>query len=355
MSAKHVGKKFPAAHEHGFTMIEVMVAVGLTAIVAAAAFTILTTTSKAVVANEQVVDTQQDVRIAMELLSRDIKMAGFGNPGVAIGNCTFPIMPADNTPTGADTGPDSIQLLVPTTKATGTTPWLLQSATSPNGAATITLRSGAVIDMVASGLVNGSYISINGAYTAQVTAVTPSSNTITVAVPAPIWFPASAPVYLLQCIRYQVVINAAVCGSGEPCLTRGVAGVTVGPSAEAPIVEGIEELQLAYACDGCVATINGGNPDRIIDNQGGAAGFDQADFISNNLWATPPLTPDKIKLVQIALVASQPRADAGFGETSKLQIGSAGLGVSGDRTLAANATHRRRMLTKTVDLRNIGF
>jgi type IV pilus assembly protein PilW len=160
-------------------------------------------------------------------------------------------------------------------------------------------------------------------------------------------------VYLLQCIRYQVVTNAAVCGSSEPCLTRGIAGVTTGPNAEAPIVEGIEELQLSYACDGCVAGINGGNPDRVIDNQGGVAGFDQADFISDNLWATPPMTPDKIKLVRVDLVASQPSADLGFGETSRNQIGSGGLSVP-DRTLAANPNHRRRMLTKTVDTRNVG-
>src|SRR5262249_1419947 len=131
-------------------------------------------------------------------------------------------------------------LLVPTTKSTGATPWQLQSATTPNGAAQITLVAGAVADMVASGLANGSYISINGAYTGQVTNVSSPPNTITVAVPAPLWFPVNAQVYLLQCIRYQVVTNAAVCGSSEPCLTRGIAGVTVGPNAEAPIVEGIE-------------------------------------------------------------------------------------------------------------------
>ncbi len=339
----------------GFTLIEIMVAVAIAATVTAAAFTILTTTSKAVRANEQVVDTQQNVRIAIELLSRDIKMAGFGNPGVAIGNCTYPIMPVDNTATGVDNGPDSVQLLVPTTKSTGTAPWQLQNATTPNGAAQITLKAGAVADMVTSGLANGAYISINGALTGQVTAVSASTDTITVAVPAPVWFPANAPVYLLQCIRYQVVTNAAVCGTSEPCLTRGVAGVTTGPNAEAPIVEGVEELQLAYACDGCVATINGGNPDRIIDNQGGSAGFDQADFVSNNLWTTAPMTPDKIKLVQVSLVASQPNADLGFGETLQAKVGSGGLVVSPDRTLAANANHRRRMLTKTIDTRNVGF
>jgi len=161
-------------------------------------------------------------------------------------------------------------------------------------------------------------------------------------------------VYLLQCIRYQVVTNAAVCGSSEPCLTRGIAGATTGPNAEAPIVEGIEELQLSYACDGCIATINGGNPDRVIDNQGGSAGFDQADFVSNSLWATPPMTPDKIKLFRIDLVASQSSADLGFGETVQAKIGSGGLAVSPDRTLSVNANHRRRMLTKTIDTRNVG-
>jgi type IV pilus assembly protein PilW len=264
-------------------------------------------------------------------------------------------MPADNTPAGVDTGPDSVQMLVPTTKSTGTAPWQLSSATSPNGVAQITLKTGAVLDMVASGLANGSYISINGAHTGQVTNADTATDKITVVIPAPVWFPADSPVYLLQCIRYQVVTNAAVCGTTEPCLTRGIAGMTTGPNAEAPIVEGIEDLQLAYACDGCVATINSGTPDRIIDNQGGAAGFDQLDFVSDSAWATPPLTPDKIKLVQISVVASQPRSDGGFGETLQTKIGSGGLSVSPDHTLGANATHRRRMLKKTIDVRNIGF
>src|SRR5262249_50297885 len=160
-----IDAEYSEVDERGFTLIEVMVAVVLAVLVAAAAFTILTTTTKAVKANEQVAGTQQNVRIAMEILRRDIKMAGFGNPGVAIGNCTYPIMPADNKPTGADIGPDSVQLLVPTTKSTGATPWKLQSATTPNGAAQITLVAGAVADMVASGLANGSYDAMTGAVT----------------------------------------------------------------------------------------------------------------------------------------------------------------------------------------------
>ena len=354
MSQKEVDRKRQSTDEGGFTLIEVMIAVVITAVISAAAFTILTTTNKSLRANEQTVDTQQNVRIAMELMSRDIKMAGFGNPGVAIGNCTYPIMPSDNTPGGADTGSDSVQLLVPTTKATGTL-WQLQNATVSSGATQITLKAGAVADMVASGLATGSYVSVNGAHTAVVNTLSAGSNTIDIAIPAPIWFPVDAQVYLLQCIRYQVVTNPATCGSSEPCLTRGVAGVTVGPSAEAPIVEGIEEIQLAYACDGCVAAINGGVPDRVIDNQGGAAGFDQADFVSDGVWTAAPRTPDKIQLVQLSLVARQPKADLGMGETTQATIGSQSLVISPDRTLAADSNHRRRVLTKTIETRNVGL
>ncbi len=341
--------------ERGFTLIEIMVSVVIAVIVTAAAFTILTTTSKSVRANEQTVDTQQNVRIAMELLSRDIKMAGFGSPGVPIGNCTYSIMPSDKTVGGVDDGPDSVQLLVPTGKSTGADRWTLQSATTPSGVALITLQAGAVTDMVSSGLANGSYISMNGAYTAVVNSFSAGSNTISITIPPPVWFPADAPVYLLQCIRYQVVTNTTICGSSEPCLTRGVAGVVTGPNAEAPIVEGIEELQLAYACDGCVGAVNGGVPNRVIDNQGGASGFDQADFISNNAWSTTPMTPDKIQLVQVSLVARQPKADLGIGETAAATQGSGAVVVSPDRSLAANSNHRRRLLTKTIETRNVGL
>ena len=345
--------------EQGFTLVEVMVAFGLAAIVSAAAFTILTTTSKSLVANEQTVDTQQNVRLAMELLSRDIKRAGYGSPGVAIGNCTYPIMPSDNTVGGTDTGPDSIQLLLPATRvsAAGTlNPWQLQNLAS-GGSSQITLKSGAVGEMSGTyGMANGSYISINGLSTMPVTSFNATGNTINVAVPYGFDFPANAQVYLLQCIRYQVVTNAAVCGTGEPCLTRGVSGVTSGVNAEAPIVEGIEEMQLSYACDGCVGTINSGIPDRIIDNQpSGTSGFDKLDFISNNAWATPPMTPDKIKLVQLTLVARQPKADLGTGETARAVQGSGALTVSGDRVLAADSNHRRRLLVKTIETRNVGL
>jgi len=347
------------SRQAGFTLIELMIGMALAVIVMLAAFTILTTTSKSLQANERIVDTQQNLRVAMELLVRDLKLAGFGNPGVAIGACTYPIVPADQTPTGVDSGPDSVQLLVPTTRATGSNRWTLRNPTTSAGTTQITLQPGAVADMVTSGLVaNTSYVSIGGSATAQVTALDASNSTLNVAIPPPLWFQSEDPIYLLQCIRYQVVTApdpGNLCGGITPCLTRGVAGVTAGPNAEASIAEGIEDLQLAYACDGCT-TFNGGIPDRVIDDQPPLTNtFDQADFLSNVAWTVAPLTPDKIQLVQVALVARQSKNDQGFGETNRAFVGSAAMAVTSDHTLPADSNHRRRLLVRTVETRNVGL
>src|SRR5574341_332211 len=343
----------------GFTLIELMVGMAVGVIVVAAAFTILTTTSKSLRANEQTVDTQQNLRMAMELLSRDLKLAGFGNPGVPVGNCNNPIVPGDQTATGLDSGPDSVQVLVPTTRTSGSNRWTLLVPTTTAGVAQITLQPGAVADMVSSGLVaNQSYISLGGSATAQVTGLNATASTINVSIPAPLWFQQGDQIYLLQCIRYQVVLPpepTTLCGGNAPCLTRGVAGVVAGPNAEAPIAEGIEDLQLAYACDGCVMAINSGIPDRVIDDQNGSNSFDQADFLSNVPWTAAPLTPDKIQLVQVALVARQTRIDQGFGESNLASVGAPAMTVTSDYMLPADSNHRRRMLVKTVETRNVGL
>lgn len=349
------------SREQGFTIIEILVGMMVGVVVIGAAFTTLTMTQKSLRANEQTVGTQQNVRVAMEMLSRDIKVAGFGSPAAAIGNCTQAIMPSDQNATGVDSGPDSVQLLVPVARLNGDNRWTLRAVTSAGGTNVVYLQEGgggAVADMVTSGLVTGSYVSIGGAATVQVTSYNAGSNSLSVSIPPPLWFQIEDPVYLLQCIQYRIVQPpdaGNICLGGAPCLTRGVAGVTTGPNAEAPIAEGVEDLQLAYACDGCVATINSGIPDRIIDDQNGSNSFDQADFLSNVSWTTAPRTADKIQLVQIALVARQAMPDQGFGETSQAVVGSPAVVVSADRTLPADANHRRRLLVKTVETRNVGL
>ena len=380
-------------NDRGVTLIELMIGVIITALIVAGGMAILTASDKATRANDETVDTQQNVRTALEFLSRDLKQAGFGpfDPGQgAIGGCTNAIMPKDNVPTGADRGPDRISLVVPVGNPTGTAldpAWVFAADTAVNmGTATvIAMSSASVVNTMATtagGSLTGpqATLSIGGAFTGKVMAAG-GANLTMMFTGAPIESPVrmNTPVFLLQCITYQIIPPpdaTNLCGGRAPCLMRGVAGgvdatghpdCTVAGSTCASIADEIEDIQFAYACDGCVAAINSGTPDNIIDNQGGVSGFDQADFITNSTWTTSPMTPDKMRLVQVTVVGRQRSADQGLGEVNSqavqtpaaLQVSdhlhSDGLFASGDyATLTPPYTStRRRMLMRTIDLRNL--
>ena len=368
--------------QQGVTLIELMVGAVVAAIVIAAGFAVLTSSSKALTTNEQTVETQQNVRVAMEFLFRDIRQAGFGMNG-PVGNCPTAIVPADNTPTGPDRGSDRISLVLPVGNPVGTAtdpPWILNSNTTI-GFSLLALPSALAITNMASEAggsltAPSSTISIGGAITTTVTA-TGGANLTVAPVPAPTAVKQNTPIYLLQCITYQIIPPpdpAGLCAGRSPCLVRGVAGgmtagvldcTTVGSRCTS-IADEIEDIQFAYGCDGCVSGINSGTPDGIIDNQGGAAGFDQADFVTNNAWATAPLTADKIQLVQMTIVGRQRRADQGFGDRNQQTAQGTALQVSdhlhSDGVFAAGdyaaltppyTSTRRRLLTRTIELRNL--
>jgi type IV pilus assembly protein PilW len=212
--------------------------------------------------------------------------------------------------------------------------------------------------------------------------VTPTAVNLNPAIPAPATFGAGTQVYLLQCITYQVIpppdaLN--LCQGNAPCLVRGVAPAAVGGppncnnpgNACVPIMDGVEDLQLAYACDGCNININSGIPDGAIDDMNGSNSFDQGDFLTNINWFLPPstaMTPNKIRMVQVNIVARQTRTDQGMGEANQVMIHSTAIPIISDHNhangvfaLGDNATpaqqqayfqFRRRILTRTVELRN---
>jgi type IV pilus assembly protein PilW len=361
--------------ERGVTLVELMAGIVVTLVVVAAGFTALNTTNKAARANDQTVDTQQNVRVAMEVIARDIKLAGFGMTG-QVGACALAgapqaIVPADNSPGGADAGPDSISLVVPTTSEIAPL-WTLANTVGP-GFNQITLQAGAVANMVAAGLnpaqPTTAQISINGTVTATVATISGDTLTLSTAIAPPATFLAGTPVYLLQCVTYQVIRppdNNAVCGGNAPCLVRGITAAlncNVAASPCAPITDGIEDIQFAYACDGCNASVNGGVADGVVDDQNASGTFDQADFITNSSWTLAPLTPDKIRLVQVNVVARQTVADQGLGEGRTAMTATAAPLVISDHNHAADATYdpatypqfRRRVLTRTVQTRNVGL
>lgn len=399
--------------EQGFTLIEIMVATTITSVIVLAGMAALTVTGKSVRANEQTSDAQQNVRMAMELITHDIKMAGFGpqidlskNPP-PVGNCGIggipvPILPGDNNPTVgvADTGPDQISLMVPLTSygGPGNVPpaWQTTAQFGP-GVTGVVVINAAILSamtpptMPTGGLGAGSYISLGGAVMYQVNGAA-SSIPLTVPEPGPsIQFPAGTQIYILQCITYQVIPQLPggtpgadlnnICVGNAPCLVRGIANATVASfgrtlpncnvpaSPCVPIVNGIEDLQFAYACDGCLVTVLPTKPDGLIDDLNLNLIFDQGDYISNQTWSNPPMTPSAIKMVQVTIVGRQQLADNGLGDgnsqagpgvlsttflTVHDHLHAGGVFIAGDAgaQIPPYASVRRRVLTRTVETRN---
>jgi type IV pilus assembly protein PilW len=357
----------------GFTMIEVMVGAVLSLIVVAAALALLMVSQKTTIISGQVAATQQNSRTAMDLLSRDLRLASFsyvGNDPSAptIGTCrvtngaiTVPVglRPSDQNPAGADTGPDGISMVVPVLNDVAT-PWVTSAAVGGIVPpivpfSIVPLSATAVADMVSQGLAAGSVISLSGADPRTVLSVGATSITLTANYDAK--FPAGSPVYLLQCVTYAVSTAAAVCGPGSPtCLTRnGVA-----------FVDGVEDIQFSYGCDGCNANPpNPLLPDGTVDQQTGGAlspsGPTSSDFVTNSAWNTIPMTPDKIKQIRVTIVARQLQADGGFGERSVSNMNTTGPVIVSDHNPSADAGYnattysklRRRVVTKIIQPRNL--
>lgn len=375
--------------ERGMTLVEIMIALGISAILVGGAYSMLYSSQQIQTVNEQAVQTQQNGRIAMELIAQDLKDAGFQAqaltpPGIgtagAAGTCgTNAILPRDNNTAGADTGPDSFSVIVPVPLST-----LQTQITGAAPTASVVLANGTLAAAEGWGTapyaVPNPVISIAGFYTGTVS--TTSSDTLSLAaavkLPKEALMPVGMQVYWLKCVMYKIIhasSNATteqpLCGGTLPCLVRGTPPcltTQTGPACVA-VVDGIEDLQLSYACDGCVGTEDG-----IIDDQaGGTAGaFDANDFISNNAWTAGNVVPNTIRMVQISVVARQVGSILGSeGPTgakaaytpSPLVVQdhnhANGVFVAGDlSTAAAQGVYgqaMRRVFTRTVQLKNMGL
>lgn len=361
------------SNQQGFTLVELMAAVLITVVIVTATMTTVVTSNRANIVNTQVADTQQNVRLAIDLIGRDIKLAGYnynatdpstrsvGACNATIGAIVKPVglLPQDQTPTGADTGPDAVSMVLPV----NTAGWTLTAAVggTPNNRTydnAISLSGAAITQMVAQGLVVGSTISIGGALSKTVQVVNATSLGFGTGNFVDGQFPIGTPVYVMQCVRYQVVANTpATCGSNTPCLVRN----------NVPLVDGVEDLQVAYACDGCnQAAPNPLFPDGVVDDHdasstSGFPTFTQGDFISNSAWAITPWTPDKIRMAQVSLVVRPVNADDGLDEKGSKAVNTMGPVIVGDHNPSTDSTYdasvyqqqRRRVMIRTIQPRNL--
>jgi prepilin-type N-terminal cleavage/methylation domain-containing protein len=78
-------------NRNGFTLIELVVALVLSFILVGAVYQSFSSQQKAYTIQDQVAETQQNARMAMNILLRDMRMAGFGMPdgGITINKSTY--------------------------------------------------------------------------------------------------------------------------------------------------------------------------------------------------------------------------------------------------------------------------
>ncbi len=105
LSSLHASSSVRALVQRGFTLIELMIAVALSTLVGILIYTVFINQTQAYRSQADMGTMQQNLRVAMEMLSRDISMAGWGlaHDGSAWGahghSTTFA------APTGADSEP----------------------------------------------------------------------------------------------------------------------------------------------------------------------------------------------------------------------------------------------------------
>ncbi len=340
------------APDRGFTLIELMISLAIFAVVSLAAFSVLSASQKTAIMNDQTVQIQRNVRLAMDLIARDLRMAAYGNPAAGTAGCAQQLTATDNA-VGADAGPDAIQM-VTVDQQVGT---LASAYTSGN--ATIT-----VSNLPAGVLAANDVITLEGTVLASTSL--PTGNILTlssVQSTGSSTFPIGTAVFRLACVTYQVTgADGKVGGTGIVFTPYQLLRNAV------PIVDGIEDLQLAYGID---ADGNG-----IIDDQAGGTAnvVDCLDFVPNgtactqgttllaagtvtSLPSSVNATPTSVRQVRITVVgrAVPPEAANTVNNVWKDSTFTGSSAVQAeDHAIAGTTGIRRRSLTRGVTLRNVG-
>lgn len=92
----------PSLYAHrGFTLVELLIAIAMTGVIMGAVFSLYITSQRTAYTQDETVEVQQNLRIAMDVVTRDLRMAGML---VDYGSSIFPVQAiVDNTgPNGSD-------------------------------------------------------------------------------------------------------------------------------------------------------------------------------------------------------------------------------------------------------------
>jgi type IV pilus assembly protein PilW len=326
------------SHEQGFTLMELIIAIFLGMLVLSAGYTVFQGSNRATREQNQDNRMQDNARMAMDVLARNFRRAGFMvnflsyPPGQQINLVSSKLVALNNIATS--NGADGVTIL----SAPSTSIGLLQRS-APRGSSTLVFTE-------VTGIAVGDVIGIGLTYTGVVAGVNAGSKTLTLNTTVPtgatnMAYPGvkledgvtdsgqePAPLRLVNAVNYTINWGTAAgpnCGSAtHPVLQHIVANSM---TCE-PIAEDIEFLQIAYGVDR--------NNNRIIE-----AGE----------WTNAPTSNeiDRIKLARITIVARTPQPDPLLVNVPQT------IPAIEDRPQQDNVRdgYRRFILTRIVKTRNI--
>ena len=247
-----------AQRKAGMTLLEAMIAVGITTAVMALAVSVVGSGVRLARQGEQTVNSNEAARTGMEMLLRDLKVAGVPG-GIYVTGAGPPFQVNSIFTAAGASGSDDLWLVVPRPNA------MQANCTSPGSGAVITAAgSGALTVNCTATFTTADTLMVNNFKTAALIdgLAFPSTTTITYAQQGVANFSSSPQkggylrgdlVFVVDIIRYQVRNNAI---SGRPELVRQRGSIAVAPTAAAPfdVVVGspeqrfpdVEDLQVAF-------------------------------------------------------------------------------------------------------------
>lgn len=332
--------------ERGFSLVELLISMVIATIVGLAGYTIFSTSNWTYKVQEDISEAQQNVRVAMDRIAKDIRLAGFGLPSppfsLTISGQTFT---SAITVSDSSSNPDTITIL-----GIG-----YEAGTLSKGTATDCNDSGKskiCLDSADSFFSSDSpynyqstrrYISLNGATFIELSSAAADhdrsagkmklSSTST---PSTLDrdYPDGTPVYIIQAVQYTINNLSpflAGCSANNPCLASlDYTGLRGGSGNDRqPLAESIEDIQFAYGIDSSPK-------DGKVDYSGS---YDTDDF------SPDPADDSTIIAVRATVVArtrnQDPRGSTAF-KRPEAENHAAG----------SSDGYRRRAVTKIIKLRN---
>jgi prepilin-type N-terminal cleavage/methylation domain-containing protein len=201
----------------GLTLIELLIALALSSILIAALYRVFISQHKTYGIQDQVADMQQNVRIAIGQMTREIRMAGYGGNILAIfsniNGFTDIVTPADNSITIILA--DQVGVL---------------KQTAAKGLNQLEVTNASIFNTE-----KKRYLCLNGLNNYSIQSI--GADTITLTTSLSEDHVINEPVYLVKAITYSLGLSG-----GKPALRRNE---NTGGGAQ-PVAENIESLQFAY-------------------------------------------------------------------------------------------------------------